>query len=238
VDTIESDSFSADLAFAIENNTNSEVSNIESKASIVDKDDDKDDDIWDIINDWIDFANYSLLQWIIFGAACLILCVCCLFLCRCCWLCRKKKTKTNKNGYQVGSAMFGGVRPSSMDADDAFQNDLKNAIEMNTRGKLLKGSGASLADVDVDDVAVAFDEDLDETKKKKTKKSESKKENKTKGGDDDDAKTKLLDTKKGKKEGTETYVTPGGPDDDDEDNPPPAPEPPKDVQAMDEYDLL
>lgn len=244
VDAIESDSFSAALILDIEQNTNSAVSSVESSASIVDKDDDggkDDDDIWDIIDEWIDFENYSLLQWIIFGAACLILCVCCLFLCRCCWLCKKKKSNKQKNGYQVGNGMFGGARPSSMDADDAFQNDLKNAIEMNNRGKLLKTgtAGASLADVDVDDVAVAFDEEettKKDKKEKKKKKSESKKE-KT-----DDAKTKLLDKEKTttttKGGGGDTaYVTPGGPDDDEE-NPPPAPEPPKDVQAMDEYDLL
>merc|ERR1712019_56817 len=104
-------------------------------------------------------------------------------------------------------------------------------------GKLLKTNAASLQDVDVEDVAVAFDMNFDD-------KTEDKKEV--------NAKTTLLDkkdSKKKKSKGKESegdkkttpggqYVTPGGPDDDDEDNPPPAPAPPKDLQNMDEYDLL
>merc|ERR1712228_377236 len=214
VASIGDDEFKQDLIEEIEANTNSEVSDVELNASIVDKDDDKDDDDdldWLDIDRWLDWESYSLLQWIIVGALLCILCVCCLFLCRCCFLCNKSKKKKNKNGYQVGNAMFGSVRPSSMDADDAFQSDLRSAIEMNNIGKLLKAqSGPSLADVNVD--------------------GDGKKES--------DAKTKLLDKKEAKKDGDKgTGVTPGGPDDDD-DNPPPAPEPPKDVQSMDEYDLL
>jgi len=246
-DTIESDAFKNDLVEEIEANTNSEVADIALTASIdngSDNGDDTDDDesIWSI-DRWLDPFSYERLQWIIVGALASILCICCLFCCRCYFVCCRGKEKHKKNGYEAGNALFNSARPSSMDAatDADFQSDLKNAIEMNNRGKLLKtsagnggggGAGVSLQDVDVDDVAVAFDMNFDE--KKKDKKEEV------------NAKTSLLDKKNGngkKSEGDEEtagghYVTPGGPDDDDEDNPPPAPAPPKDLQNMDEYDLL
>lgn len=237
VATIESTEFKNDLIEEIELQTNAQVDSVNVAASIDEKEDDNgnenEESVWSI-DRWLDPFTYERLQWIIVGALLCIVCICCLLCCRCYFVCcRDGKAKGKRNGYQAGNALFNSAqRPSSMDADDAFQSDLKNAIEMNNRGKLLKTSKSdkALQDVDVDDVAVAFDMDFDDTN----------------GGKADSAKTKLLSSstktkKNGKKESEgakETqYVTPGGPDDDEE-NPPPAPAPPKDLQNMDEYDLL
>jgi len=228
--TIEGDAFKQQLVEDIEADINNiEIDEITTEAAAVDDDDD-DDKV-----DWFDYRTYELLNWIIFGAACCILCI--FFLCfmRCCFLCCKKRGRgRSKSGYRVGQAMFDQIE-NDADADSAFQSDLKSALEMQSRGKLLRNSTKDL-DLDADDIGIAFDMDV-ETK------PINKKKDKNEAGSNDD-KTKKMSEGVAKPQTGDTLIpnakTPGGPEpDDDDENVPKAPDAPKvDVQDVDDYDLL
>ena len=162
--------------------------------------------------------------------------------------------RRSKSGYVVGQAMFGKVE-SDADADSAFASDLKNAIEMQRKGKLLKKTKTDdkLKDLNQADVADAFNMDFDEIKPINRKEQTPDAIVAAKSVDDEDEEKDKKEKKKNKKSGKKekgkeseheglmpdtTTTTPGGPDDDEE-HPPPAPAPPSQpAKDLDDYDLL
>jgi len=149
--------------------------------------------------------------------------------------------------------MFGKIEQDEK-RESAFQSDLKNAIEMNVRGKLLRNSKLidSKKDIELplnDDAVIdAFDIDR-KSKPSNIAKVTSEDDEEKKDNEENKALIKKS-KKKPEKEGIakpetgllpSTDHTPGGPDDDDQDVPP-APNPPniqkQDIQNVDDYDLL
>eukprot|EP00484_Ammonia_sp_Unknown_P023546 CAMPEP_0197024384 /NCGR_PEP_ID=MMETSP1384-20130603/4928_1 /TAXON_ID=29189 /ORGANISM="Ammonia sp." /LENGTH=733 /DNA_ID=CAMNT_0042452757 /DNA_START=105 /DNA_END=2306 /DNA_ORIENTATION=+ len=230
------------------------------------QDADTDDDGTVLWQPWTYGSNWLL--WIVFGAVVCALCVILFCLCRCVKSCcdgsdRFKRAKSS--GYTIGGPLFKQIK-SNDEVDNAFTSDLKSAIEMNKKGKLL--NHVESLDLDAGAVADAFDMNFDERKpikqetddhaaaqeEEEEKKQDKKDNGKQKGGKKQEEKSKEKGKSQSKKDekkpakknsegvakpatGSTDHETPGGPDDDDENAPPP-PEPPVAAHQQTDYDLL
>lgn len=239
IQTIESPEFAGALQSDIEAATYSEIAEdgltVSAEAVPEDTDDDDDDKV-----DWLDYTTWELINWLMVGAVLLVLCVFGLCVCRCCCLvcCCKEQRERRQSQYKMGGAMFDRVDSHNTGKEHAFQSDLRQAIEMNKRGTLLKkkdkheaGGGKESLELDAKEIGAAFDMNFDEVTPIKDKEV-----------------AKPQARTKGKEGGDETGdplirgTTPGGPEEDDDENVPPAPKPPvmsaEEEEAAEAYDLL
>lgn len=241
IESVESAEFAAALRSDIESSTYSEIAEdgLSVSAGVV-PEEDEDDEV-----DWLDWRTWQLINWLIVGGALLVLCVLALCLARCCCLlcCCKESRERRKSQYRVGGAMFDRVDSHNTGKEKQFQSDLRQAIEMNKRGKLLKKSAADEESLDLEPKAIsaAFDMNFDE--KTPINGAAEEKEKATAKGDAGAAVVGKAKESEGADETKDPLMrgaTPGGPDDD---GPvPPAPNPPAMSPEEEEhaaaYDLL
>lgn len=245
IESIESPEFADALQSDIEASTYSEIAEggltITAEEVIDPDDDDKDDEV-----DWLDYTTWQLMNWLIVGGALLVVCVLGLCLARCCclWCCCKDREERKQSQYKMGGAMFDRVDSHNTGKEHAFQSDLRQAIEMNKRGKLLKKKDTKESlELDAKEIGAAFDMNFDETTPMNGKQSDA--GSVVKAGSESKGKGKGKKVTEGGDETGDPLIrgaTPGGPEEDDDENVPPAPNPPA-MSAEEEehaaaYDLL